>query len=893
MQPIDNRKSPGCSRLPVGRSLRVLLLCAALSLFGLPPLVFAQSYTWKSVVTPAGGTITGIVYSLAAQGLIYARTDMGGSYRWDNTNKVWIPLTDWLGDWNLYGVDSIAADPKNANNVYAAIGQSYSGTTGSIIASTNQGAAWTQYPIAVTIAGNNGGNNAGERLAVDPNLTSTLYFGTRYNGLWKSTNSAATWSRVASFPVNGDSGNGLSWVVIDPHGTSGSASATIYVGVEAVGSGNSNVYRSTDGGANWSVIPGGPTSMITVQGSLGSDGTLWMSYNDSTNYQTGQIWKLNTATLGWSNVSPSNGPGSGAGGYSGVCVDAQNAQHAMVTTIDWWGGPDKCFQTTNGGGAWNVIANTQNSWDSGPFPVYNNNGVTWTRFCGPYDGGAWYMNCMKIDPFNSNNAIYTTGGGLWSSANILASVQPAGVTWTFTDYGIEQTAVLFLNAASKAGTFFSALGDISGMRYTDITKPAPTNYCNPAFGNTFCLDFAENSPNNVARVGASNAVTSDTAFSTDNGQTWAPGTSAPPGYTTTQQLRTVAVAADGSRVIVCPNSGYGNPAYTSNRGGAWTTCNGLPSGSDLAADRTNATTIYATNGGTLYRSVDTGGNFTAVNSFTGSGVPRAVFGVAGEVWVATGNGLFRFTNGGSTAATIANVSSANSVGFGKAASGQTHPAVYLTGNVGGTYGFYRCDDGTGATWMRINDNNHQYGYGAWCGGDEAIYGRVYVGTNGRGVVYGDLVATTPIPTSTLTTTSTSTPTATLTFSSTATRTTTVTPSRTATSTPTSTSTLTKTSTPTSSVTGTATPTRTDTASATATPSPTATPTSTRTYTPTSTPTQTPFNTSTYTPSLTSTTSQCDSLQNPHKYLRRRQGHPLRAPRRVGRGRLRRPPPRYR
>ena len=791
-----------------------------------------SAYTWKPVVVPAGGAIQDIVYSRVSQGLRYMRTDMGGAYRWDNANNIWVPLTDWLGDWNLYGVESIAPDPKNANVVYAAIGQSYNSSNGYIIVSSDQGSNWTQYSMPVIIAGNDSGNYAGERLAVDPDNTAILYYGSRSGGLWKSTNSGVNWIQVSSFPVNGDSGSGLSYVIFDPNSATGSGCSTIFVGVESLTSGNSNLYRSTNSGANWSVVPGGPSSMSTCQASLGSDRNLWIVYgNSNSGPSTGQVWKLNLNSLAWSNVSPAAGPGAGSGGYSGICVDAQNAQHAVVSTLDWWGGTDKCFQTTNGGTSWTIIANTQNSWNSGPYPVYNNNGAPWTRFCSTYDGGAWLIACVKIDPFNSNNAIYTTGGGLWSTTNVQASTQPQGITWTFTDYGIEQTAVLFLCPSYKSGVFFSCLGDISGMRYTNLDVPAPNKYCNPAFGNTNCLDFAENNTNIVARVGSSGSAASDTAFSSDNGQNWAPGTVAPPGYGTSNQMRSCAVAADGSRVIVCPYNGYGSPAYTTNSGGSWTTCNGLPSGSDLAADRVNASVFYATNGSNLYRSMDSGANFSQINSFSGSGAPRAVFGQTGEVWVTTGSGLYRFMNQGMILSVIPNVSSANSVGFGKAASGQAHPAVYLTGNVGGTYGFYRCDDGVGTAWVRINDNNHQYGYGAWCGGDEDIYGRMYVGTNGRGTLYCDsAIANTPTNTPVITNTATQTRTATLTFTGT--------PSFTPTPSCTKTNTPSVTSTPSSTYTATVTYTFTPTGSSTRTASPTSTCTGTRSFTPIVTPTLT-------------------------------------------------------
>jgi len=45
----------------------------------------------------------------------------------------------------------------------------------------------------------------------------------------------------------------------------------------------------------------------------------------------------------------------------------------------------------------------------------------------------------------------------------------------------------------------------------------------------------------------------------------------------------------------------------------------------------------------------------------------------------------------------------------------------------------------GASWVRVNDDQHQWGNRFSClSGDPRIYGRVYVGTNGRGILYGDI-----------------------------------------------------------------------------------------------------------------------------------------------------------
>lgn len=701
---------------------------------------------WHNVAIGGGGFVSGIVFSPAQQGLAYARTDVGGFYRWDDAESVWIPLTDSFpaSQGNLLGGESIAPDPTDPNIVYAAAGMYLTSGNGAILRSTDQGATWTVNPIPVAMGGNANGRGMGERLAVDPNNPAILLFGTRNNGLYRSADSGASWSRM-SFPATGDANYGLPVVVFNKSGGSPSGSASIFVAAATRNAG-SNLYSTNNGGATWTLVEGGPSGLMVHHAAMGSDGTLWLAY--SSDYGPfnvlgealqGQVWKYGTATGIWTNVTPESNWGGMAGGLS---VDAQDPLHAIVSTLDWYA-PDRLLATVNGGATWDVVAQPPVAFN----PVgssYDVNGAQYWLVGGPFigTGATNWVEAVALDPFDSNRAMYGTGAGIWVSSNLQSATGTSGqgVAWTFLDNGLEETVPIYLGP-SVNGAFLGAIGDLGGMRNTSLTTYSSTGeYSNPVDSNTNGLDFAEGNLNFVVRVGNSGRVASDVAYSMTNGQTWTPCAVAPAGYTTANEMNSVAVAADGSRFLVSPFAGFGSAAVTTTNCASWTPCAGLPSGAAVASDRVAPGTFYATSGGTLYVSTDGGVSFSAANTFAGGGVPRAVFGQSGEVWVAAdGGALYRFTGAGASRTLVTTVASAAGVGFGKAAPGQTHPATFIIGTVAGQYGFFRSDDGLGAAWTQFNDPQHQFGWlqGNYIAGDENVYARAYLTTSGRGYVYYD------------------------------------------------------------------------------------------------------------------------------------------------------------
>jgi hypothetical protein len=707
------------------------------------------------VAIGGGGFVSGIVFSPAQNGLVYARTDVGGFYRSTDGGAHWTPLTDQypssLGSY--LGGESIAPDPTDANIVYAAAGMYESaGATGVILRSTNQGGSWTVNAINLPMGGNDTGRGMGERLAVDPNNNTILYFGSRGSGLYKSTSSGASWSKVTAFPVTGDvATSGTSWglpvVVFDKRGGSAAGSKTIYVAAATTGAG-SNLYQSTDGGATWSELAGGPTGLMAHHAAVGSDGTVWLAYgNNYGPYNTnssvklvGQVWKV-AATGSWTNVTP---PSANWGGMAGgISVDAQDPTHVIVSTLDWYA-PDRLLMTRDAGATWSVIGQPPISGNTAGSTYDDQGAAYWYSANAQLIGtnATNWVEAVGLDPFNSNHAMHGTGSGIWSSSNIGSATGASGqgITWTFSDTGLEETVPQYM-IPSVSGAFLGAIGDLGGMRNTDLDSYSTTGqYTNPIQSTVTWIDFAESNPSFVVRVGNSGKVASDVAYSSDNGVTWMPCATAVPGYTTANKTRSVAVAADGSRFVVAPASVAA--AVTTDNGASWTAVTGLPAGAIVAADRVTAGTFYAVSGTTFYLSTDGGMTFASagtLGSGKGGGAPRPVFGQAGEVWVASAGSLYRFGGAGVTKAAVSNITSVAGVGFGAPMTSGGHPVVFAIGTVGAQYGFWRSDDGTGSSWTRMNDDAHQFGslQGGYIGGDEAVLGRVYLTTGGRGYIYGD------------------------------------------------------------------------------------------------------------------------------------------------------------
>jgi hypothetical protein len=695
------------------------------------------SYRWRQVAIGGTGFVTGVLFHPSVRGLAYARTDIGGAYRWDDRSARWTPLNDDLGwdDWNLLGVEAMAVDPAHPDRVYLALGtyaQSWAGN-GAVLRSENRGATWARTDLAVKLGGNEDGRGTGERLLVDPRDSDTLWLGTRHDGLLKSTDRGATWATASTFPgVPSAGGQGVTLLV--------AAGRTLYAGWGDSDGTSANLYRTSDG-TTWEAVPGQPSgtnAKVPIRAAYDCHTReLYVTYANApgpNGQSDGSVHKLATTSGRWTDVTPVKPGGTTSDGsadtfaYGGVSVDARRPGTVVVSTNNRWAAVDTLYRTTNGGRTWTSLK------DSAVLDVSETPFLTFGADAPKF---GWWIQAVAVDPYDSKHVVYGTGATLYGTRDLKH--------WAPQIRGLEETSVRqLISPPTGEAHLLSGLGDIGVMYHERLTaSPSRGMASNPVFGSATGLAQAASRPSYVVRTGFGDH--GNGAFSNDGGKTWAPFAAQPalakdaPGP--------IATNADGSVLLwtFVHWDGTKYPAQRSTDNGAtWSEVATCPKGATPLADPVDPARFYAydTDTGTLFASTDGGLTFTARAGGLPSGDSQfqltAAPGRSGDLWLSTKtNGLHRSTDGGATFTKITSCWASHTLAFGKAATGAEYPAIYMVGSTDTITAVYRSDDGA-KTWVRVNDDRHQWGWiGATIAADPRVYGRVYIATNGRGIQYGE------------------------------------------------------------------------------------------------------------------------------------------------------------
>lgn len=740
----------------------------------------AENYTWGNVRFDGGGFVSAVIFHPKEKNVLYARTDVGGIYRFDFSSSRWIPLMDWISenDKGLYGTEAFALDPTDPKRIYVLAGTGYfsDGRT-AILRSENYGEKWDTSYVEMLAHGNGMGRQTGEKLAVDPNQPNILFCGSRTKGLYKSTDYGKTWTRAYEIALSSAEGNGLtnvngiSFVLFDAsQGTLADGSTkTLYMGISAT---SKNLFVSHDGGKTWSEISGGPENLMPHRAKI-ADGNLFLTYSSSEgphSVSRGAVYKYAIGSGTWTNITPyqdgsttarmGDGSQSASHGFGGISIDPNDANHIIVSTLCFYGGRhlfadssdgwgDRIYVTTDGGKTWthgqgynagvNVDANGT-AWISG-------NAIHWA-------------GSIEFNPFNSKEAWVTSGNGVFQTDDITASVP----LWKFQSKGIEETVPLDI-VSVQDGPLVTAIGDYDGAAYTDINQSTPRHF--PNIGTTNSLGYAPLAgafvrTGHVTDYSTGTGISSDVMYrSDDNAKTWTKLETTLKG-----SQGTLAMSADGKVILHRPDNSN-NVFRTADNGKTWTEVKGLDGQSQyarIAPDPVNPKKFYLVDAqGYLKLSTDGGATFANAGTrlqndasgeyYNGGGLIRTVPGKEGHLWVPldqaqvwlpkgfSENGLAYTEDGGATWNRVLGVSVAIAVGIGKAMEGSDYETIFIWGIAGGAdnpLGIYRSTD-KGKTWTRVNDDAHQYGgpgNGNFVQGDMNHFGVVYMSTIGRGLVVG-------------------------------------------------------------------------------------------------------------------------------------------------------------
>jgi len=803
-----------------------------------------STFRWGNVAIGGGGFVSAIVADPNERDLFYARTDVGGAYRWDNAASKWVSIMDWVdaSERGLLGVEAIAVDPNRAGTVYMVAGTSYwNDGRSAFLRSSDRGNTWeviytwdpdgAKGPAASRFGahGNGMGRGNGEALAVDPNNSNIMFYGSKNKGLFKSTNNGTTWSKVTGFTTAAGSdttwnGSGFSFVAFAPQASLALPPTTpnvIYAGFLRA---DNNVFRSTDGGTTWSVIPNRPTPatrggyappLMPQRIAITPDGgTLYITFGDGAGPHTmqwdegwgpindwfnrGAVLKYDVAGGTWSDVSPENfvdpgdntnydSPSEYVACYSGVSVNRSNPQEIIVSSVgyrgpqfwksgstwyDQWG--SNIYHSKDGGQSW--VPSFQYYWiEGGNYPtteLMSENGIGWM-----FNSSIHWSGSVVFDPFDAQNVWVTSGNGVFATSNMgdytIDSSESWNIkvnqntAWRVMSHGIEETVPGEV-VSIPGGPLVSVILDYDGFRHNNIAQYPSNRHqtnvsgSNVSLGNTRALAFAPKSGRLVkatdTRVheGQYNDVPiSPLQFSNDTGRTWTAQSYENDGLGDSYGgALSVAISADGQAVLLTPlgvweevspdNAVEIDQPVRRYANSAWSAVSGVD-GAYIVGDPENASVFYAYNrkSGKFFKSADKGAAFAEVSSPGASNFQkfRLVPDKEGDIWLPlTDGGLARSTNGGTDFGKISTVSYCEAVGFGKAAEGKAFPTVFIFGKVGDVAGVFMSID-EGATWWRANDDAHEYGglaNGEFVAGDMNVYGRVYMSTAGRGIVYGDI-----------------------------------------------------------------------------------------------------------------------------------------------------------
>jgi photosystem II stability/assembly factor-like uncharacterized protein/cbb3-type cytochrome oxidase subunit 3 len=560
-------------------------------------------------------TNTSVVYTGSFGGL--AKTTDGGS--------TWQYLSD---AWTSQSITAIAIDynshsPGSNKYIYVGTGRDDYGPYGvGIYRSFDGGTTWSGPLGAAQFAGVE--INAITTIGSGSQSSATVYVASN-TGLWRSTDSGSTWAFVYqrnNYP------NGIWDVAKDPW------TSALYI------TDYDGMLKSVDSGQTWTTVFPNPSwqnklGLVTPPRSFSS----WVYFIDP-DHPNSNFFKSTDGGSNWTQIQTvcpvgdddCNGTNIGLARFA---VDPANTQVIVAGNWGEGGGTTSLFRTSNEGGSWTDVGHWTGpvhadhhalAFSAGGQVVYDGNdggiikstdtGSTWTNLNHNFPGALLYSVALSRDGSmiagtQDNGVVYSNLGAAW---NAIAGgdsshdlIDPLGSTWAY-----EQIYYPYWG-------YFNRYNRLTGATYNIAPQQLQSdNAC--AFFPTFSMNLS--SPTHLVAACQHVVRTLD-------------GTASPVVWTTIGQdpvcgtglhctVTAAAEAPSNSNIIYAITSGGNNAPYgfnvklttDANDGSAATwsdVTSNIPAGTQLRAiaiDPSNPQTAYiaATQG--IYKTTNMGASWT-------------------------------------------------------------------------------------------------------------------------------------------------------------------------------------------------------------------------------------------------------------------------------------------
>lgn len=474
-------------------------------------------YNYKNLPIPGGGYVTGFLYHKLKKDVLYARTDIGGTYKYDAQSQQWISLIPHvtMEDLSETFPIALALDDSRPNMLYIACGINKE-QSGVLAISDDYGEHFRYEKIPVLVHGNLNGRGTGERLIVDSQNPDRLYFASQQEGLWVTENQGRQWKKLTALPEE------YLCFVAQVRGALVVATAGVTTADKQSNIRGHSLYVSYDNGIHFqeldqpqsSVIEGCVFHGLVAQRCAIDEKYLYVAFAstgrrsyvaengyscDSGDTIDGRVVRyelLGNGTIGsYQDITPTKRNIAVAApldfGFSGINVSVQTPGMVVCTTVVKEDG-DSIYRSFDYGENWQEI-------------LYDLE-IGEIAFRAPYmkpecNGGhslIHWLSDIKINPFDDNEAWFNSGTGVFRTQNLKDRER-----CHFTDWcdGIEETVHLNVYSMPKGEVqVIDILGDLGGFAFTDLDKPCANSFADEN-GNRYitCInaDFSDGNPCNI------------------------------------------------------------------------------------------------------------------------------------------------------------------------------------------------------------------------------------------------------------------------------------------------------------------------------------------------------------------------------------------------------------